>query len=576
MKILLLHVDYIRFKPLKKALKSVSELSDAEKELKEVKEALVVLTAVEKGDSEAITNDYVENIKDVAKQVKAKNIVLYPYAHLSKNLASPEIAVKILEEAEKNLSRDFKVTRAPFGYYKEFEMKVKGHPLSELSREIVVDTDEKKESEEEVNRDELLRKMTKIKMSTQKTKSGLKSNIELGRDLDLYIISEIVGGGLPLFTPKGTTIIRELKRFIEDEEITRGYRYTLTPIMAKSDLYKISGHWQHYKKDMFVLNVRNQDFALRPMTCPFQFVLYKRKPRSYKELPIKYAEIADLFRNEQSGELRGLTRVRQFRLADAHIICRPEQLEKEFEDVLDLINFVMKTLNIKDIWYRFSKWDPKNKHGKYIDNPKAWESSQKSMKKILDKLKIKYTEAEDEAAFYGPKLDLQYKDVYGKEDTLFTVQIDFALPEKFDLTYRDEKNVDVRPMVIHRSSIGSIERTLSVMLEQNQGRLPTWLAPEQVRVLSFTDKNEKYGKKVVEELKKKIPNLRIEGDFRSTTVPAKVKDAEIMRVPYIVVVGNREEKEKKIAVRVRGDRKIQNFGVEEFAGKLGKEIRERI
>lgn len=428
--------------------------------------------------------------------------------------------------------------------------------------------------EDDFNREQVLKKLSKVKMSTQKAKSGLKSNIELGRDLDLYIINEVVGGGLPLFTPKGTTIIRELKRFVEDEEIRRGYRYTLTPIMAKSDLYKISGHWQHYKKDMFVLDVHGEDFALRPMTCPFQFVLYKRKPRSYKELPIKYAEISDLFRNEQSGELRGLTRVRQFRLADAHIICRPAQLEKEFEDVLDLIKYVMRVLKIKGIWYRFSKWDPKDKE-KYIDNPRAWEDSQKMMKKILDKLKINYIEAEGEAAFYGPKLDLQYKDVHGKEDTLFTVQIDFALPEKFDLTYKDENNKDVRPMVIHRSSIGAVERMLSVMLEQTQGRLPIWLSPIQVRVISFTDRNQKYAENVIKELGEKIPNVRIDVDFTQRGVPAKVKDAEIMRVPYVIVLGDKEEKDKSLAVRVRGDKKIQSFSVEEFGEKLKKEIGER-
>ncbi len=568
MKILSLHCDYIKFKPLKKALRNVKVLSEKEKEGGESKDALVVLTAVEKGDGSS--EELVKNIKEIAKQVNAKNIVLYPYAHLSSNLASPEIAVKILEDAEKSLKKMFNVVRAPFGYYKEFELKVKGHPLSELSREIKVE----KEGEGDYDPKQLLRKLSKVKMSTQKAPKGLKSNIELGRDMDLFIINEVVGGGLPLFTPKGATIVRELRRFIEDEEIRRGYKYTLTPIMAKSDLYKISGHWQHYKEDMFSFDVHGDTFALRPMTCPFQFVLYKRKPRSYKELPLKYAELADLFRNEKSGELRGLTRVRQFKLADAHIICRPNQVEEEFEKVLALIQDIMKILGIKDIWYRFSRWDPKNKE-KYIDNPKAWEKSEKMMEKMLKKLKLKYVEEKDDAAFYGPKLDLQYKDVFGKEDTLFTVQIDFALPEKFDLTYKDEKNKDARPMVIHRSSIGAIERTLSVMLEQTQGRFPTWLSPIQVRVLSFTDRNQKNSRDVIQKLGEAIPNLRIDADFTQRTIPSKVKDAELMRIPYIIVIGDKEEKDKSLAVRIKGNKKIKKMTIEEFGNEVKREIEER-
>ena len=573
MKILALHCDYIKFKPLKKALRSVEPLSEKEKQGGNVKEALVILTAVEKGDSDIkqVSNKLVKNINEIAQQINAQNIVLYPYAHLSSQLAAPDIAVKVLEEAEKILqkSKGVNVVRAPFGYYKEFELKVKGHPLSELSREIKIEGDEG-----EINQKELLRKMSKIKMSTKKPPKGLKSNIELGRDLDLYIVNEIVGQGLPLFTPKGTIIFNTLKRFIEDEEIKRGYLYTKTPVMAKSDLYKISGHWQHYKKDMFTLDVRGETFALRPMTCPFQFILYKRKPRSYKELPLKYAEISDLFRNEQSGELRGLTRLRQFSLADAHVICSSDQLEEEFEKVVDLVKYIMETLGIKDVWYQFSKWNPKDKE-KYIDNPKAWESSQKSMKKILNKLKLKYVEADGEAAFYGPKLDLQYKDVYGKEDTLITIQIDFALPERFDMTYKDKNNKDKRPMVIHRSSIGCIERTIAYILEKTQGKLPVWLSPIQVRVLNLTDRNIDYANKILKQFREASPYLRIDSDFRQTTIPSKVKDAELMKIPYIIVIGDKEEKEKTLAVRICGDKKIKDFSVEEVIAKLKKEIDER-
>ncbi|HEA46372.1 MAG TPA: threonine--tRNA ligase [Candidatus Pacearchaeota archaeon] len=567
MKILSLHVDYINFKPLKKALKKIGALSEEEMKGKKEGESLVVLTAVEAGDNvEKSAKELVKNVEDIAGKVKAKNIVLYPYAHLSNSLASPEVAVDVLEKAEKALKKNYKVTKAPFGYYKEFELKVKGHPLSELSREI------KFEEDGEVDSRNLLRKMEKVKMSTQKPPNGLRSNIELGRDLDLYMVSEIVGGGLPLFTPKGTVIKRELERFITDEELKRGYLYTSTPIMASSDLYKISGHWQHYRDSMFVMDVRGKKFALRPMTCPFQFILYKRKPRSYKELPIKYAEIATLFRNEKSGELRGLSRVRQFNLADAHIICRPDQVEEEFIQVLDLIKYVMKTLGVeKQIWYQFSKWDPKDKE-KYIQNPKAWDESQKMMKRILNKVKLKYVEAKGEAAFYGPKLDLQYKDVFGKEDTLFTVQIDFALPERYDMTYLDKDNKHKRPMIIHRSSIGATERIIAFLLESKQGNLPLWLSPVQVKVLGLTKRNKKIAEKIhsrfIEE------GIRSELDTEESPVGGRIRHAEISKIPYVVLVGDKEQKNKTLAVRSDGKVRF-NVKVDAFVKSLKKEINER-
>lgn len=432
-------------------------------------------------------------------------------------------------------------------------------------------------SEEKISDSEIRQlkdKLSKVKMSAPRGLHDLKSNVELGRDLDLYIVSEVVGSGLPLLTERGSILKREIERFIVDEEIKRGYSHVSTPFMAKSDLYKISGHWQHYRDGMFVMDVGDEKFALRPMTCPFHFVLYKSKPRSYKELPIRFAEISTLFRNEKSGELRGLTRVRQMTLADAHIICTPKQLEEEFANVLNLIKFASEKLGINDTYYRFSKWDPKNKE-KYVDNPKAWEETQKMMKKILDKLKLKYTEAENEAAFYGPKLDIQYRDVYGKEDTLFTIQIDFALPEKFDLTYTDEKGKKERAMVIHRSSTGTTERAIAHILELTQGNLKTWLSPIQVRILSFTERNVPYAKKIIKQIADKIPNLRIDADFRDVPIPAKVKDAELLKIPYIIVVGDKEEKEKTIAVRIKGNKKIESFSINKFTQELKKEIEER-
>ena len=292
---------------------------------------------------------------------------------------------------------------------------------------------------------------------------------KLGRELGYFTTDEVVGKGLPLLTAKGSTIKRILQRFIEDEEIKRGYEFTHTPLMAKSDLYKISGHWQHYQKDMFVLHLDSEELALRPMTCPFHFLLYNQTKRSYRDLPIRYAETSTLFRNEASGEMHGLIRVRQFTLSDGHIICRLDQLESEFSQSLNLLIFVLKTLNLKNYTFRFSKWDPSKKGDKYIDDPEAWEHTQSQMKSILDKLKIEYVEAEDEAAFYGPKLDIQMKNVYGKEDTILTIQIDFALPERFDMKYTDNEGQEIRPLVIHRSSIGCYERTIALLLEEYNG-----------------------------------------------------------------------------------------------------------
>ena len=573
MKTLNLHVDYIEWQGLKKALKSVPDLSSKESGKKRVEEALVVLTAVEKGESLELLDEYLKNVEEISGSVKTKNIVLYPYAHLSKDLGSPEVAVEILNEAGKRLKKKgYKVSSAPFGYYKSLELKVKGHPLSELSREIISTGGEVVEDLSEKEREKLWKVMSKNKVQVIRGKNDLKSNVELGRDLDLYIVNEIVGQGLPLLTPKGAAIKREIERFIVDEELKRGYEHTSTPVMAKSDLYKISGHWQHYKNDMFVLKVGREDYALRPMTCPFQFVLYKRKPRSYRDLPKKYGEIASLFRNEQSGELRGLTRVRQFTLADAHIICTPEQVEEEFLKVIDLVNYVMDTFDI-EVWYQFSRWDSKNKENKYVDHPKAWEGSEKSMKKILDKLKIKYIEKKDEAAFYGPKLDLQYKDVYGKEDTLITVQIDFALPDKFDLSYTDKNGKEKRPIVIHRSSTGATERVISYLLEKTQGSLPLWLSPVQVKILSMSEKSNEYCSSIKDKLREE--GIRVEVDLGDDKIGKKVLRAAGEKPFYMLTVGEKEVKENVLTLRKRDGSLEKDLGLKDFVKRVKGEIGER-
>lgn len=396
---------------------------------------------------------------------------------------------------------------------------------------------------------------------------------KLGRELKLFTTDENVGQGLPLLMPKGAKIVQILQRWVEDEEEKRGYLLTKTPLMAKSDLYKISGHWDHYKDGMFVLGDEEKDeevFALRPMTCPFQYTIYNSEQHSYRDLPLRYGETSTLFRNESSGEMHGLIRVRQFTLADGHLIVTPEQLEEEFKGVLELIKYIMKTLGIdEDISYRFSKWDPNNTD-KYINDPEAWENTQNTMRTILDHLKINYVEADDEAAFYGPKLDLQFKNVHGKEDTIITLQIDFALAERFDMSYIDKNGEKKRPYIIHRSSIGCYERTLAMLIEKYAGAFPTWLSPVQVKVLPISDKYNDYAESVVKSLRNK--GVRIEADYRAEKIGYKIREARLERTPYILVVGEKETQNNEVSVRSRKNDDEGAMKLDAFTERLLNEI----
>lgn len=396
---------------------------------------------------------------------------------------------------------------------------------------------------------------------------------KLGRELKIFTTDENVGQGLPLLMPRGAKLFQILSRWIEDLEESRGYVLTKTPYMAKSDLYKISGHWDHYKDGMFVLGDEEKDdevMALRPMTCPFQYTIYNSEQHSYKELPIRYAETSTLFRNENSGEMHGLIRVRQFTLADGHLIVTPEQLEDEFRGVVDLIKYVMETLGIQnDITYRFSKWDPNNKE-KYIDEPEAWERTQDIMRNILNHLGINYTEADDEAAFYGPKLDIQFKNVHGKEDTIITVQIDFALAERFNMTYIDKNGEKKHPYIIHRSSIGCYERTIAMLIEKYAGAFPTWMSPVQVKILPISDKYNEYADKVAASLREK--SVRVETDFRAEKIGYKIREARLERTPYILVVGEQEAENNTVAVRSRKNGDEGSVALEDFENRILLEI----
>ncbi|RLG15448.1 threonine--tRNA ligase [Candidatus Pacearchaeota archaeon] len=564
MKFLALHCDYIRFKPLKKALKKIKELNEKERKENYVDEALVILTAVERGDNniKLVVEKFIENIEDIAKDVNAKNIVLYPYAHLSSNLASPEIAEEVLERAEKELKKKYKVVKAPFGYYKEFELKVKGHPLSELSREIKIEG----ETEEKYDPKRLLNEISKTKLDSSKLKKN--DHRIIGQEMDLFNFND-VAPGMVFWHNDGLIIKNELIDFWREIHRKAGYQEISTPQIMDKKLWMISGHWDKYKGNNFVTEYEKRTFLVKPMNCPGSMIVYRANPKSYKELPLRVGELGIVHRQELSGVLSGLFRVVQFTQDDAHIFCTEKQLEGEIFRIMDLIDFVYSKFRFN---YRI---ELSTRPEKRIGDDKIWDKAEKALKKVLDKKKVKYKINKGEGAFYGPKIDFHLKDSLGREWQCATIQLDFSMPERFELEYRDKDNKRKRPVMLHRVIYGALERFIGILLEHTNGRLPTWLSPIQVRVLSFTDRNLKYAEKVIKQLKEKIPDLRIDSDFNQTTVSSKVKSAEVMRIPYIIVIGDKEEKEKTLAVRIRGDKKIKSFRIEEFIKKLKKEIEGR-
>ena len=400
---------------------------------------------------------------------------------------------------------------------------------------------------------------------------------KLGREMELFTTVDVIGQGLPLFTPKGTKMIMKLQRWIEDlEDNEWGYVRTRTPLMAKSDLYKISGHWDHYKDGMFILGDEETDkevFALRPMTCPFQYYVYKNTQKSYRDLPYRMSETSTIFRAEDSGEMHGLTRVRQFTITEGHLVIRPDQAEEELKGCLDLAYYVLKTLGLEnDVTYRLSKWDPANKT-KYLGDDNYWNSTQDALREVLREKNVSFVEAEGEAAFYGPKIDIQAKNVYGKEDTMVTIQLDCAIAENFDMYYIDQNGDKVRPYIIHRTSMGCYERTLAWLIEKYAGKFPTWLCPEQVRVLPISDKYEEYAQQVCKELKKAGVDAAV--DSRSEKIGFKIREARLDKLPYMLVVGQQEEADHTVSVRSRfaGDEGVKSL--DSFIADITEEIKNK-
>ena len=394
---------------------------------------------------------------------------------------------------------------------------------------------------------------------------------KLGRELEYFTTVDSIGQGLPILLPKGARVIQLLQRWVEDTEQKRGYLLTKTPLMAKRDLYRISGHWDHYLDGMFILgdpyDETKECFALRPMTCPFQYQVYLNRQRSYRDLPMRLGETSTLFRNEDSGEMHGLIRVRQFTISEGHLVLRPDQLEEEFKGCLDLAKYCLGTVGLLDkCTFRFSQWDPANPNNKYEGTAEQWEEAQRVMAQILDDLDVKYTIGIDEAAFYGPKLDIQYKNVYGKEDTLVTIQIDMLLAERFGMYYIDENGEKKLPYIIHRTSLGCYERTLAYLIEEYAGALPTWMAPEQVRFLPVTDRASDY---CAEQAKKlEALGFRVEVDYRNEKIGKKIREAQLEKIPYMVVVGDRDMENGTVSPRHRADGDLGAMSMEDFTALL--------
>lgn len=529
------------------------------------------------------TNEDLEKIEKEIKSIAKSNIAIEKFE------LSPDEAIKMLEEREEpykvELAKEHASKGEPISFYKQddfTDLCAGPHLMSTgIVKAVKLLNCTGAYWRGDSNNQQLCRvygtafpKASQLdEYLKQREEAIARDHNKLGRELELFTTSDVIGQGLAILLPKGARVIQLLQRFVEDEEQKRGWLLTKTPLMAKSDLYKISGHWDHYKDGMFVLGDEEKDkevFALRPMTCPFQYQAYLNRGRSYRDLPLRYNETSTLFRNEASGEMHGLIRLRQFTISEGHLMCTPEQLEDEFRGCLELAIYMLKTLGLyEDVSYRFSQWDPQNRE-KYIGTQEQWDEAQGIMKKILDHLEIPYEIGIGEAAFYGPKLDIQIRNVYGKEDTLITLQIDQMLAEKFGMEYVDKDGTKKNPYIIHRTSIGCYERTLALLIEKYAGAFPTWLAPIQVKLLPIADRHIDALYEVKKQLEK--VGIRCEIDTRSEKIGYKIREAQLEKVPYMVIMGDKDIENNKISVRSRKLGDIGSFSVDEFISKIKEEI----
>jgi len=568
MKIITLHCDYIKFKATKKAIKNPGE--EAPKTETIVKEPLVILTAIEKTDTENELSQLIDSIKKTAKDVKAKNIVLYPYAHLSSKLAPPEKALKFLKQAEQSLKKDYKVTRAPFGYYKSFELKCKGHPLSELSKEFSSSSQieppspkAKYKADMEENIDNLRRKLSQTKLDTSKLKEN--DHRILGQRLGLFTFNES-SPGMPYWLPNGVVVFNELIDFWRKEHTKMNYKESSTPLINKSTLYKVSGHWDLFKDNMFTSIIDGEEYGLKPMNCPNAMIIFKSKSMSYKDLPFRLSDTDKLHRYELSGTLSGLLRARSFQQDDSHNFISEDMIRSEYEHILEVCEIFYNIFNLD---YSF-KLGTRPK--KFLGKKDSWDKSESILLEVLKKCGKKYSINKGDGAFYGPKIDIYMKDSLGREWQTGTVQLDMQMPQRFDLKYTDKDGKEKTPIVVHRVIYGSLERFIGILLEHTNGNLPLWLSPIQVRFINFTDRNTKAAEKSLKQLKTQLPNLRIDSDFRSTTINEKIRDAEMQRIPYTIVIGDKEEKSNTLAVRSRGSKPKFKIKLSHLVKELSKKL----
>lgn len=567
MKILTLHVDYVEWQGLKKAIKNIDEISKEDPSKKRVEEALLVLTAVEKGDNPLDISDFITNVKEISESVKSKKIVLYPYAHLSRNLSDPETAVEILKKAEEELKKlKYEVTRAPFGYYKTFELKVKGHPLSELSRELVpkVVNSDKPISEKEVKA--LLREISKSKLDTSKLDDN--DHRILGKKLGLWSFSP-VAPGMVFWHDKGLYIKNELINYWRSVHRREGYTEISTPQIMDSKLWKVSGHWDKYKENNFLTSYEGRPFLAKPMNCPGGLLVYNSEPKSYKDFPLRIGEMGVVHRVELSGVLSGLFRVIQFTQDDAHIFCSDEnQVKNEIFGVMKIIQEFYKTFKME-----FDHVELSTRPEKRIGSDEMWDMSEKLLEKALKEKKINYKINSGDGAFYGPKIDFHLKDSLGRTWQASTIQLDFALPERFNLSFTDESGNEKRPIMIHRVIYGSLERFIGILTEHLKGNFPLWMSPNQIKVLTTNDKVEKYASKVYKKLFNE--GFRVELDKRNESIGKKVREASIERFNYTITIGDKEAESETISLRSRDGSLEHDLKLPKFTSRLKKEIKLR-
>ena len=560
MKTLNLHCDYIKFKALKKALKNIDDLAPNQILEGQEKDCLVILTAIEKTDSKKTITELTKSIKDIADQVKTKNIVLYPYAHLSSNLGNPSLAIKILNETAKKL-KPLNVTQAPFGYYKQFELKVKGYPLSELSREFKSNETEEQDITEK-ERTQLLRNVSRAKLDTSKLKEN--DHRILGSKMNLWSFNNMAPG-MPFWHPKGLHIKNKLIELWRELHRKAGYEEISTPQIMDRNLWEISGHWSKYGENNFRTQYEKRDFLVKPMNCPGGMLVYKTSPKSYKDLPLRIGEIGIVHRVELSGVLAGLFRTIQFTQDDAHIFCTEKQLKNEVSKIIDLINETFKYFGLK-----FDHVELSTRPKKRIGSDKIWDMAEEALENILKKTKMKYKINEGDGAFYGPKIDFHLKDSLNRTWQCSTIQLDMALPERFDLNYQDNKGENKRPIMLHRVIYGSIERFIGILTEHLNGKFPLWLSPNQVKVMTLNDEVKDYANEVYQKLFD--AGFQVELNDKSESMGKKARDAQIQKFNYLLTVGEKEKSKNKIAIRKRDSKEITTTTLDKFITQLKKEI----